>query len=66
MGLTGGPWQQDPLALRESQMIQQAETEAALQLELKKKAEAEPVAAAAEDQTKDFDLRLDLVKPEDL
>jgi hypothetical protein len=62
----GLPWQQDPLALRESQMLQQRETEEALQLEIAKKQAAEPAAAAAVDQEKDFDLRLDLVKPDEV
>jgi hypothetical protein len=62
----GLPWTQDPLALREAAMLQQRETEDALQVELAKKAAAEPAVAAAIDQEKDFDLRLDLVKPDEV
>ena len=40
----GLPWTQDPLALRESQMIQQQEAEAALQFEMKKTEAAKPAA----------------------
>jgi hypothetical protein len=62
----GLPWQQDPLALRESQMLQQRETEEALQLEMRKAEAAKPaspegtVVEGAEEQlqlVRSFDLK---------
>jgi hypothetical protein len=60
----GLPWQQDPLALRESQMLQQQETEAALQLEMKKAEAAKP--AAPEGTVVDGETALELVRNFDL
>jgi hypothetical protein len=60
----GLPWQQDPLALRESQMLQQQETEAALQLEIKKAEAAKP--AAPEGTVVDGEEALQLVRSFDL
>ena len=60
----GLPWQQDPLALRESQMLQQRETEEALQLEMKKAEAAKP--AAPEGTVVDGDDQLQLVRNFDL
>jgi len=54
----GLPWQQDPLALRESQMLQQQETEAALQLEVAKKQEAEAANPAAAPEGEEEALQL--------
>ena len=60
----GLPWQQDPLALRESQMLQQRETEEALQLEMKKAEAAKP--AAPEGTVVDGEEALQLVRHFDL
>jgi hypothetical protein len=54
----GLPWQEDPLALRESQMLQQQETEAALQLEVAKKQEAEAANPAAAPEGEEEALQL--------
>jgi len=60
----GLPWQQDPLALRESQMLQQRETEEALQHEMKKAEAAKP--AAPEGTVVDGEEALQLVRHFDL
>jgi hypothetical protein len=54
----GLPWTQDPLALRESEMIQRAESEAALQLEVAKKQEAEAANPAAAPEGEEEALQL--------
>ena len=65
----GLPWQQDPLALRESQMLQQQETEAALQVELSKKQAAEaatgtPTAPEGEEEALQLVRSFDLKEPQ--